>query len=74
MQNADELQKMTQEQLGSIYDALGSGAFQQVRRILKSLQAVEIAHLLELLPLSQTYPLEHAARRQRGRGAARALR
>lgn len=53
MHNADEFQKMTQEQLSAIYDALGSGASRQVRRIFSSLQPAEIAHLLESSPPSE---------------------
>lgn len=49
-QNTDELLALTQAQLGEINEALESGTFQQVRRMLNGLQPVEIAHLLESSP------------------------
>ncbi len=49
-QFADELLDLTQAQLGEINEALNSGTFIQVRRILNGLQPAEIAHLLESSP------------------------
>lgn len=49
-QNTDELFALTQSQLGAINEALESGTFQQVRRMLNGLRPVEIAHLLESSP------------------------
>ncbi len=49
-QIADELLDLTQAQLGEINEALESGAFVQLRRMLNGLQAAEIAHLLESSP------------------------
>ncbi|GAB3094146.1 magnesium transporter [Aestuariicella hydrocarbonica] len=46
----EELIALTQAQLGEINEALDSGTFQQVRRLLNGLQPVEIAHLLESSP------------------------
>ncbi|MEX1032014.1 MAG: magnesium transporter [Cellvibrionaceae bacterium] len=47
---AEELQTQTQYQLGKIFEALDSGAFQPIRRMLNGLRPVEIAHLLESSP------------------------
>ncbi|MGQ9426181.1 magnesium transporter [Gilvimarinus sp. F26214L] len=47
---AEELQTQTQDQLEKIFDALESGAFQPIRRMLNGLRPVEIAHLLESSP------------------------
>lgn len=49
-QITDELLDLTQAQLGEINEALESGTFIQVRRMLNGLQPVEIAHLLESSP------------------------
>lgn len=49
-QITDELLDLTQAQLGEISEALESGTFIQVRRMLNGLQPVEIAHLLESSP------------------------
>jgi magnesium transporter len=49
-QITDELLNLTQAQLGEINEALESGTFIQVRRMLNGLQPVEIAHLLESSP------------------------
>jgi magnesium transporter len=49
-QNTEELFALTQTQLGAINEALESGTFQQVRRMLNGLHPVEIAHLLESSP------------------------
>ena len=46
----EELLDLTQAQLGEINEALESGTFIQVRRMLNGLQAAEIAHLLESSP------------------------
>lgn len=46
----EELQDQTQDQLGKIFQALESGAFQPIRRMLNGLRPVEIAHLLESSP------------------------
>ncbi|WP_353409409.1 magnesium transporter [Pseudoteredinibacter isoporae] len=48
--NSDELHIQTQAQLGELYEALDSGTFKQVRRMLNGLSPVEIAHLLESSP------------------------
>ncbi|MBR9910527.1 MAG: magnesium transporter [Gammaproteobacteria bacterium] len=48
--NTEELLDLTQAHLGEIKEALGSGTFQQVRRLLNGLRPVEIAHLLESSP------------------------
>ncbi len=48
--SADELHIQTQTQLGEINDALESGTFKQVRRMLNGLQPAEIAHLIESSP------------------------
>jgi magnesium transporter len=48
--SADDLQIQTQSKLGEINDALESGTFKQVRRMLNGLQAAEIAHLIESSP------------------------
>ncbi|MCW8194386.1 magnesium transporter [Proteobacteria bacterium 005FR1] len=48
--NAEELQNQTQAQLEKIFEALDSGAFQPIRRMLNGLRPVEIAHLLESSP------------------------
>jgi magnesium transporter len=47
---AEELQDQTQHQLGKIFEALNSGAFQPIGRMLNGLRPVEIAHLLESSP------------------------
>lgn len=47
---AEELQNQTQDQLGRIFQALDSGAFQPIRRMLNGLRPVEIARLLESSP------------------------
>ena len=49
-QTAKQLHIQTQEQLGKLYDALDSGTFTQVRRMLNGLQPVKIAHLLDSSP------------------------
>ncbi len=49
-QNTEELLALTQAQLGEINEALESGTFQQIKRMLNGLQPVEIAHLLESSP------------------------
>ncbi len=49
-QITEELLDLTQVQLGEINEALNSGTFIQVRRMLNGLQPVEIAHLLESSP------------------------
>ncbi len=49
-QITEELLDLTQVQLGEINEALNSGTFIQIRRMLNGLQPVEIAHLLESSP------------------------
>lgn len=49
-QNVEELHRQTQTQLGELYDALDSGTFRQVSRMLNGLPAVDIAHILESSP------------------------
>ncbi len=51
-QNVEELQRQTQTQLGELFDALDSGTFRQVSRMLNGLAAVDIAHILESSPPS----------------------
>lgn len=46
----DERLDTTQAHLGEIKEALGSGTFRQIRRLLNGLRAAEIAHLLESSP------------------------
>lgn len=48
--STEELQDQTQHQLEKIFEALESGAFQPIRRMLNGLRPVEIAHLLESTP------------------------
>ncbi|MCV6627717.1 MAG: magnesium transporter [Cellvibrionaceae bacterium] len=48
--NSEELHQQTQAQLGELYEALDSGTFKQVRRMLNGLTPAEIAHLLESSP------------------------
>ena len=48
--NTEEHLDATQIHLGEIKEALGSGTFQQVRRLLNGLRPAEIAHLLESSP------------------------
>ncbi|GAB1258330.1 magnesium transporter [Aurantivibrio plasticivorans] len=48
--STDQLKAQTQAHLARITDALESGAFQPVRRMLNGLRPVEIAHLLESSP------------------------
>lgn len=48
--NSDELHIQTQAQLGELFEALDSGTFKQVKRMLNGLSPVEIAHLLESSP------------------------
>jgi len=48
--SSEELHIQTQAQLGELYEALDSGTFKQVRRMLNGLGAPEIAHLLESSP------------------------
>jgi magnesium transporter len=45
-----ELLQQTQSQLGEIQDALDSGTFKSIRRMLNGLEPAEIAHLLESSP------------------------
>ena len=49
-QNVEELQRQTQTQLGELFDALDSGTFRQVSRMLNGLAAADIAHILESSP------------------------
>jgi len=49
-QNVEELQRQTQTQLGELYDALDSGTFRLVSRMLNGLPPVDIAHILESSP------------------------
>lgn len=49
-QSGEQLYSQTQAHLGKIYEALGSGTFQPIRRMLNGLRAVQIAHLLESSP------------------------
>lgn len=49
-QNVEELQRQTQTQLGELFDALDSGTFRQVSRMLNGLPAADIAHILESSP------------------------
>jgi magnesium transporter len=51
-QNVEEFQRQTQTQLGELFDALDSGTFRQVSRMLNGLAAVDIAHILESSPPS----------------------
>ena len=48
--NTEEQLDKIQLQLGEINDALDSGTFNQIRRMLNGLRAVEIAHLIESSP------------------------
>ncbi|TQV80169.1 magnesium transporter [Exilibacterium tricleocarpae] len=48
--SAEQLHAQTQAQLGELYEALDSGTFKQVRRMLNGLTPVKIAHLLESSP------------------------
>ena len=48
--SAEQLHAQTQAQLGELYEALDSGTFKQVRRMLNGLAPVKIAHLLESSP------------------------
>ncbi|MYM64627.1 magnesium transporter [Pseudomaricurvus sp. HS19] len=50
MAQADEHRDSIQTQLGEIRNALDSGTFQQVRRMLNGLRPVEIGHLIESSP------------------------
>lgn len=50
-QNAQDKSQLTQERLRALTEALDSGAFVQVRRMLNHLPAPTIAHLLESSPL-----------------------
>ncbi|GAA5317703.1 MAG: magnesium transporter [Candidatus Pelagadaptatus aseana] len=45
-----EILQQTQSQLGEIQDALDSGTFKPIRRMLNGLEPAEIAHLLESSP------------------------
>lgn len=47
---SEELHIQTQAQLGELYEALDSGTFKQVSRMLNGLSSAEIAHLLESSP------------------------
>jgi len=49
-QNVEELQRQTQTQLGALYNALDSGTFRLVSRMLNGLPSVDIAHILESSP------------------------
>tara|TARA_B100000809_G_scaffold259782_1_gene305447 strand:- start:4222 stop:5586 length:1365 start_codon:yes stop_codon:yes gene_type:complete len=64
-QNVEELQRQTQTQLGELFDALGSGTFRQVSRMLNGLAAVDIAHILESSPPSARLALWKLVDRER---------
>lgn len=49
-QNVEELHRQTQTQLGELFDALDSGTFRQVSRMLNGLAPADIAHILESSP------------------------
>lgn len=48
--STEKLHRHTQEKLGELYDALNTGTFRQVSRMLNGLTAVDIAHVLESSP------------------------